>query len=82
MKKQLIELKKALKGFVVMSEDLDTIANSLHDNIVPIKWSNCFLSLKPLASWTVDLNDRVSFLRNWVEKGTPCVFWISGFSFP
>jgi len=38
--------------------------------------------MKPLASWIEDLNERISFLVNWYEKGTPIVFWISGFFFP
>jgi len=41
-----------------------------------------FLSLKPLASWIQDLNDRITFLTDWIKKGTPDVFWISGFFFP
>lgn len=38
--------------------------------------------MKPLASWIEDMNDRISFLQNWFDKGTPIVFWISGFFFP
>jgi len=38
--------------------------------------------MKPLASWTQDLNDRISFLQNWIDNGTPSIFWISGFFFP
>lgn len=37
-----------------------------------------FLSLKPLSSWTIDMNERISFLQNWIKKGTPMTFWISG----
>lgn len=36
------------------------------------------LSLKPLGSWISDLIDRITFLNNWIEKGTPDVFWLSG----
>jgi dynein heavy chain len=30
----------------------------------------------------VDLNKRIDQLRQWINKGQPNVFWISGFSFP
>ncbi len=77
------QIKKALKGEEVMSEDLERMEKSLFNNMVPEIWSDRgFLSLKPLMSWIKDLNDRVSFLSNWIAKGTPTVFWISGFFFP
>lgn len=66
-----------------MSEELQNMANSLHDNQVPAIWAaRGFLSLKPLASWVMDLNERVKFLDNWIDNGTPITFWISGFFFP
>ncbi|KAL4464296.1 hypothetical protein ABPG72_011341 [Tetrahymena utriculariae] len=83
MKTSLINVKKALKGLVVMSEDLEKLANSLYDNQVPKLWAEKgFLSLKPLSSWTQDLNERITFLQNWIDHGTPQIFWISGFFFP
>mmetsp|Transcript_21660 Transcript_21660/g.21327 ORF Transcript_21660/g.21327 Transcript_21660/m.21327 type:complete len:369 (+) Transcript_21660:2069-3175(+) len=79
----LADIQKALVGELVMSEDLEKLANSLFDNTVPAPWEAVgFLSLKPLASWVQDLNDRVKFLSDWIEGGTPAVFWISGFFFP
>jgi dynein heavy chain len=40
-------------------------------------------SLKPLASWTRDLVQRVDQLAKWAESAhAPAVFWMSGFSFP
>jgi dynein heavy chain len=79
----LADVQKALVGEVVMSEDLEKLGNSLFDNLVPDMWADVgFLSLKPLASWIQDLNDRVKFLKEWIENGTPAVFWISGFFFP
>jgi dynein heavy chain len=48
-----VNVKKALKGLIVMSEELELIANSLFDNLVPKIWDQKgFLSMKPLASWT------------------------------
>lgn len=66
-----------------MSEDLEKMASSLYDNQVPKKWADVgFLSLKPLASWIQDLEERITFLKKWIDGGTPAVFWISGFFFP
>lgn len=66
-----------------MSEELELIANSLFDNQVPKIWDQKgFLSMKPLASWTEDLNNRINFLQEWIDHGTPKHFWISGFFFP
>lgn len=66
-----------------MSEALDKLASSLYINQVPKMWADKgFLSLKPLASWTEDLLARIQFLNEWIEGGTPKVFWISGFFFP
>ena len=83
MKISLFNVQKALRGEVVMSEELEKMANSIFDNQVPKMWQDKgFLSLKPLASWIQDLNDRINFLTKWIKEGTPKVFWISGFFFP
>lgn len=83
MKDSLINIKKALKGLVVMSDELEALGNSLYDNQVPSLWADKgFLSLKALVSWTADLNRRIKFLQDWIDGGTPSVFWISGFFFP
>jgi dynein heavy chain len=41
-----------------------------------------FFSLKELAPWILDLNERIDFFSNWIKNGTPNAFWISGFFFP
>ncbi|CAH8641841.1 unnamed protein product [Heterobilharzia americana] len=83
IERTLNDLLKALKGFVVMSANLEDMARSLFDNRVPIMWANkAYPSLKPLASWIEDLVIRVKFIREWIDIGVPSVFWISGFFFP
>lgn len=39
-------------------------------------------SLKPLAAWVSDLVTRIEFIKEWIDRGIPSVFWISGFFFP
>ncbi|KAJ3087451.1 Dynein heavy chain 1, axonemal [Quaeritorhiza haematococci] len=79
----LAEVLKALKGLVVMSESLESIANALFINQVPPAWSaKAYPSLKSLSSWVVDLVARCQFIQTWIDKGIPTVFWISGFFFP
>lgn len=67
MASSLIDIQKALKGRIVMTEDLENMANALFDNGVPTIWSaKGFLSLKPLAAWTTELQDRIGFIDKWI----------------
>jgi dynein heavy chain len=71
-------LKLALAGKIVMSQDIDDMSKSLLVNRVPAIWSGVFLSLKPLSSWIEDYTMRIKFLRDWIEFGTPKIFWFPG----
>jgi dynein heavy chain len=91
MKKQIKNLKKALLGKIVMSDEMDRIATSLYNNQVPQIWIKVgFLSLKPLMGWIGDLKERIEFFDNWISNGTPKAFCLPskniflnlGFSFP
>ncbi|VEL19640.1 unnamed protein product [Protopolystoma xenopodis] len=77
------QLKKAVRGFVVMSEELERIHSAFLINAVPEHWSGAaYPSLKPLGSWVKDLVLRCDFVRHWMVKGQPRSFWLSGFFFP
>lgn len=69
-----------------MSEKLEGMSNAIFNNAVPDDWTQQngkgFLSMKPLASWINDCRERIKFLTDWYDDGTPNVFWISGFFFP
>ena len=83
MEASLPTLQKALKGLVVMSGELEAMGNSIAVNQVPEKWADkAYPSMKPLASWSEDLMARLDMVLEWIEKGVPQVFWISGFYFP
>jgi len=79
----LAEFEKAVQGLVVMSDELEKMGQSVSKGIVPTMWADVgFLSLKTLPSWIRDLNDRVTFLSEWIRKGEPIAIWMSGFFFP
>ena len=83
MHSSLPDLLKALKGLVVMSESLDRMGASLHDQTVPANWqARAYPSLMPLAPWVDNLLRRCSFIQTWYEQGKPDCFWFSGFYFP
>lgn len=83
MEETLPLLLKALKGLVVMSNELEAIANSIALNQVPEYWGSvAYPSMKPCAAWVNDLMERLQFVKDWIDSGVPSVFWISGFYFP
>ena len=81
--KTIADLRKALKGLVVMSAELDAMGTSLFINQVPEVWAaKAYPSLKPLSPWMIDLVKRMEFMNTWIANGTPIVYWISGLFFP
>jgi len=83
METTLPQLLKALKGLVVMSNELEAIANAIAVNQVPKAWASvAYPSMKPCSAWVIDLVARLDFINKWIDKGIPSVFWISGFYFP
>lgn len=79
----LKELRRAIKGKAIMSDELYEMYNSLLCSCVPDVWKKvAYPSLKGLASWISDLADRVKFVFDWVKYGWQSCFWLSGFFFP
>ncbi|XP_032581827.1 dynein heavy chain 6, axonemal [Drosophila sechellia] len=79
----LVNLSKAIKGLVVMSEELENVFKALLSNQVPASWAKrSFLSIKPLPSYISDFQRRIDFIQQWAENGAPRSYWISGFFFP
>jgi len=83
MKSSLNQLKRAIKGFIVMSGPLEVMYNSFVFQRVPPEWeSNGYPCLKPLPAWTEDHFERLDLAQSWLLAGKPNSFWLSGFFFP
>ena len=82
VKISLEDLKKSLKGEIVMTTQMDEIYNRLHENRVPLSWRQAYPSVKPFGVWLRDLKDRVSFFSLWVKQGQPSPFLLPAFTSP
>ena len=82
IRSSLTNLGKAVKGLVLMSDELDRIGKSLYDGKVPAAWlKKSFPSLKPLGSYFREVIERCAFFRKWVDEGVPVTFPLYAFFF-
>ncbi|KAL8433754.1 hypothetical protein ACSSS7_003651 [Eimeria intestinalis] len=59
------QLRRAISGLLLMSEELEALQLSLLNGKVPQCWHFAFPSLKPLVSWAVDLAQRLDQINRW-----------------
>ncbi|KAL8275155.1 hypothetical protein Esti_000905 [Eimeria stiedai] len=76
------QLRRAISGLLVMSEELEALQLSLLSGKVPQCWHFAFLSLKPLTSWAVDLAERLDQVNKWGQEHQPKAFWLGGLTYP
>ena len=83
MSTSLRDLQRALKGELGMSADLDKIAQSMLNGMLPPQWAKLTpATRKGLSAWITFWLRRQDQYAAWVEQGEPIVMWLSGLSIP
>ncbi|XP_059169835.1 dynein axonemal heavy chain 8-like [Physella acuta] len=82
----LMDLKLAIDGTIIMSENLRDALDNMFDARVPNNWKKVGSKLERyLASpqhWFTDLLDRNVQFNSWLFEGRPTTFWMTGFFNP
>lgn len=81
MVRSLTELELGFRGDLTMSDSMELLAQSLYMNDIPSVWVKvAFPSLRPLASWLVDLQSRQAQITDWssTPSENPVTTWVSG----
>lgn len=80
LRTSLEDLDAGLKGALNITEDMETLANSMFLNTQPDLWVKyAYFSLKDLPTWFDDLIQRIQQLDRYCEElKPPPSLWISG----
>lgn len=79
----LFSLLQAVKGTIVMTEQLEEVATDMFYGKIPRLWmTKSYPSLKSLNGYVADLVERLTMFDNWLQLLPPKVYWLSGFYFP
>uniref|UniRef100_H2S7P3 Dynein axonemal heavy chain 5 n=1 Tax=Takifugu rubripes TaxID=31033 RepID=H2S7P3_TAKRU len=78
----LTDLKLAIDGTIVMSENLRDALDCMYDARIPARWKKGSWVSSTLGFWFTELLDRDRQFRAWIFEGRPNCFWMTGFFNP
>uniref|UniRef100_A0A8C6QFD6 Dynein, axonemal, heavy chain 5 n=1 Tax=Nannospalax galili TaxID=1026970 RepID=A0A8C6QFD6_NANGA len=78
----LTELKLAIDGTIIMSENLRDALDCMFDARIPARWIKASWVSSTLGFWFTELLERNSQFTSWVFNGRPYCFWMTGFFNP
>ncbi|XP_076826623.1 dynein axonemal heavy chain 5 [Brachyhypopomus gauderio] len=78
----LSDLKLAIEGTIIMSEDLRDALDSTYDARVPKMWQRISWQAATLGFWFTELLERNQQFHTWTFNSRPHQFWLTGFFNP
>uniref|UniRef100_A0AAY5K976 AAA+ ATPase domain-containing protein n=1 Tax=Esox lucius TaxID=8010 RepID=A0AAY5K976_ESOLU len=78
----LTDLKLAIDGTIIMSEDLRDALDSMYDARIPKLWQKISWDSATLGFWFTELLERNQQFHTWISSGRPHQFWLTGFFNP
>uniref|UniRef100_A0A671WTD6 Dynein, axonemal, heavy chain 5 n=1 Tax=Sparus aurata TaxID=8175 RepID=A0A671WTD6_SPAAU len=78
----LTDLRLAIDGTIIMSEDLRDALDCMFDARIPRLWLRISWPSATLGFWFSELLERNQQLSGWIGAGRPNQFWLTGFFNP
>ncbi|NXE22176.1 DYH5 protein, partial [Ardeotis kori] len=78
----LTNLKLAIDGTIVMSENLRDALDCMYDGRIPASWKKASWASSTLGFWFTELLERNHQFYNWIFERRPNCFWMTGFFNP
>ncbi|NXT68932.1 DYH5 protein, partial [Chaetops frenatus] len=78
----LTDLKLAIDGAIIMSEELQDALDNIYDARIPKLWFRISWESTTLGFWFTELLERNQQFSSWLQDGRPNQFWMTGFFNP
>ncbi|XP_051465193.1 dynein axonemal heavy chain 5-like [Apus apus] len=78
----LTDLKLAIDGTIIMSEELQDALDNIYDARIPKLWFRISWESATLGFWFTELLERNQQFSSWLQDGRPNQFWMTGFFNP
>ncbi|CAH3180842.1 unnamed protein product [Porites evermanni] len=82
VRQTLTDLKLAIEGTIIMSENLRDALDNMYDARVPALWRKISWESSTLGFWFTEFLERNNQFSTWIFNGRPNVFWMTGFFNP